>query len=206
MSAIVENPESYFKQFVPDRDSLLLKMEEEARQEAIPIVGPVVGELLLILARSTAARTILELGTATGYSAIYLARACKDVRGRVVTLEQDPVMAERALKNFRAAGLEKCIEIRVGDALQEISKMKTAFDLIFMDIEKKDYATALPYCQKLIKKGGLLVVDNVAFKDADDFNRALASQAAWRPVSLFSFLPFHSPENDALCIALRQGE
>ena len=205
MSAIIENPETYFRQFVPDRDPLLLKMEEEARQESIPIVGPVVGELLLILARSSAARTILELGTATGYSAIFLARACTDVRGRVVTLEQDPDMADRALKNFRAAGLEKCIEIRVGDALQEISKMKTAFDFIFMDIEKKDYARALPFCQKLIKKGGLLVADNVAFKDADDFNRALAGGTVWRSVSLFSFLPLHSPENDGLCIAQRQG-
>jgi len=51
--------------------------------------------------------------------------------------------------------------------------------------------------------GGLLVADNVGFKDADAFNRAKSGNLAWRSVSLFSFLPFHSPENDALCLALR---
>ena len=56
MSAIVENPESYFRQFVPDRGLLLLELEEEAQRKSIPIVGPVVGELLFILARATAAK------------------------------------------------------------------------------------------------------------------------------------------------------
>jgi predicted O-methyltransferase YrrM len=204
MSAIVENPEGYFRQFVPDRDPLLLELEEEAQRKTIPIVGPVVGELLFILARATAAKTILELGTASGYSAIFLARACKNVNGRVITLEQDRAMAEKALKNFKTAGLEKHIEIRICDALQEISKMTTTFDFIFMDIEKEDYTRALPHCQKLLKKGGLLVVDNVGFKDADGFNQAIAHQPEWRTISLFSFLPLHSPENDGICLALRQ--
>ena len=204
MSAIVENPEAYFRQFVPDRDPLLLELEEEAQRKTIPIVGPVVGELLFILARATAAKTILELGTASGYSAIFLARACKNVNGRVITLEQDRAMAEKALKNFKTAGLEKHIEIRICDALQEISKMTTTFDFIFMDIEKEDYTRALPHCQKLLKKGGLLVVDNVGFKDADGFNQAIAHQPKWRTISLFSFLPLHSPENDGICLALRQ--
>lgn len=205
MSAIVENPDRYFRQLVPDRDPLLLELEEDAQRKSIPIVGPVVGELLYILARATAAKTILELGTASGYSAIYLARACKHFNGRVITLEQDPAMAEKALKNFKAAGLESHIEIRICDALQEISKMTRPFDFIFMDIEKEDYGRALPYCQKLLRKDGLLVVDNVGFKDADEFNQAIAHHPEWRTVSLFSFLPFHSPENDGICLALRQG-
>jgi predicted O-methyltransferase YrrM len=206
MSAIVENPESYFRRFVPHRDPLLLELEEDAQRESIPIVGPVVGELLYILARATAAKTILELGTASGYSTIFLARACKNLNGRVITLENEPAMAEKALKNFKTAGLAKHIEIRICDALQEISKMTTAFDLIFMDIEKKDYTRALPHCQKLLKKGGLLVADNVGFKDADEFNQIIAQHRQWRMVSLFSFLPLHSPENDGICLALRQGD
>jgi predicted O-methyltransferase YrrM len=167
-------------------------------------VGPVVGEFLFILASATAAKTILELGTASGYSAIFLARACQNLNGRVITLEREPSMAEKALKNFKAAGLQKHIEIRICDALQEISKMTTPFDFIFMDIEKEDYGHALPHCQKLLKKGGLLVVDNVGFKDADEFNHAIAHHPEWRMVSLFSFLPLHSPENDGICLALRQ--
>jgi len=205
MSAIVENPDNYFRKLVPDRDPLLLEMEEDAQRNSIPIVGPVVGELLYVLACATAAKTILELGTASGYSTIYLARACKHLNGRVITLEQDPTMAEKALKNFKTAGLESHVEIRICDALQEISKMKSPFDVIFMDIEKEDYRRALPDCQRLLKRNGLLVVDNVGFKDADEFNRAIAHHPAWRIVSLFSFLPFHSPENDGICLALRQA-
>lgn len=206
MSAIVKHPERYFRQFVPSRDPLLVKLEKDAQRNSIPIVGPVVGELLYILARATAAKNILELGTASGYSAIFLASACKNLNGRVITLEQDPAMAEKALENFKTAGLEQLIEIRICDALQEISEMTASFDFIFMDIEKKDYTRALPHCQKLLKKGGLLVADNVGFKDADEFNQVIAHHPAWRMVSLFSFLPLHSPENDGICLALRQGE
>lgn len=204
MSAVVDNPEAYFAQFVPERSTLLKNLEEEARRDAIPIVGPVVGEFLFILARTSGAKRILELGTATGYSAIFLASACADIGGVVVTLEQDAVMAEKARKNFQTAGLQKHIDLRVSDALQELTRLDTVFDLIFMDIEKKDYLTALPHLQKRLKKDGLLVVDNVGFKDADGFNRALVGQPGWRSISLFSYLPYHSPEYDGLCLAIRQ--
>ena len=90
----------------------------EAQAEGIPIVGPVVGELLFILARTTGAANILELGTATGYSALHLARGCQPAGGRVVTLEWDEAMAARARANFARAGLAQQIEVRVGDALQ----------------------------------------------------------------------------------------
>jgi predicted O-methyltransferase YrrM len=73
-----------------------------------------------------------------------------------------------------------------------------------MDIEKKDYQLALPHFQSCLRKGGLLVADNVAFKDADGFNRAIAGQPDWRSVSLFSYLPHHSPEYDGICLAIRK--
>jgi predicted O-methyltransferase YrrM len=204
MSAIVDNPEAYFTQFVPERSALLKEMEKEARRDAIPIVGPVVGELLYLLARVSRAKRILELGTATGYSAIFLAHACNDVAGRVVTLEQDAAMAEKAHHNFEKAGLQHRIELRICDALQELAALDTIFDLVFMDIEKGDYLHALPYFRNCIKTGGLLVVDNVGFKGADGFNRAIVEQADWRSVSLFSYLPHHSPEYDGICLAIRQ--
>ncbi len=203
MSAIVDNPEAYFKQFVADRNTLMLKLEEEAGRDGIPIVGPLVGELLFILTRATGAKRILELGTATGYSTIFLARGCASVNGRVITLEQDAAMAAKAIKNFETAGLHKFIELRICDALQEISALDAVFDLIFMDIEKEDYIRALPHFQVLLKSGGLLVVDNVGFKGADGFNRAIAANPEWRSVSLFSYLPDHTPEHDGICLAIR---
>jgi predicted O-methyltransferase YrrM len=204
MSNTVANPEKYFRQFIPDRDSLWIELEAEAQHEKIPIVGPVVGELLFILARTSQSKKILELGTATGYSAIYLAKACEMFKGKVVTLENDRDMAARARQNIQKAGLEDSVEIRVGDALAEIAKSDEIFDFIFMDIEKEDYIRALSDCQRLLKRGGLLVADNVGFKDADEFSQSISTNPEWRPVSFFAYLPLHSPENDGLCIALRQ--
>jgi caffeoyl-CoA O-methyltransferase len=203
MSDLVENPERYFRRFVPERSPLLKGLEAEARGEDIPIVGPVVGELLFILARIVGAGKILELGTATGYSAIFLAGAFQTPQGRLTTLESDPEMAERARENFRRAGLDSQIDIRVGDAFEEMEKIAPPFDMIFMDIDKEDYGGALPHCRRLLRKGGLLVADNVGFKEADPFNRLIFKSLEWKSVSLLSFLPFHSPEKDGLCLALR---
>jgi len=203
MSMMIPNLEGYFREFVPTRDATLLALEEEARQQEIPIIGPVVGELLYVLALASQARQILELGTATGYSAIYLARACEVSEGRVVTLERDESMARRAQANFQEAGVEHRIETIVGDAIQEMAKMSGPFDFIFMDIDKENYFHALPYCQKLLRSGGLLVADNVGFQGADNFNQAVADHPEWRPVHLLCLLPLHSPEQDGLCLALR---
>ena len=204
MSKIVDQPENYFSELIPARDELLLSLESEAGRENIPIVGPMVGELLFILASAIKAQNILEIGTATGYSAIYLARGCESADGRVVTLEFDSSRAASARQNFEKAGLGKRVEVREGDALKTLNELDDEFDLIFIDIEKKDYARALADCRRLLRKGGLLVADNVAFEDADEFNRTISNHPDWRSVSLFSYLPLHSPENDALCIAIRQ--
>ena len=203
MSKMINKPEEYFQELIPERDELLMELEAEAEEENIPIVGPVVGELLYILAGAVGAANILEIGTATGYSAIYLARGCAPIDGRVVTLEKNGTMAERARQNFQKAGLGDRVEVRVADALETLKQLDDVFDLIFIDIEKKDYIKALPDCRRLLRKGGLLVADNVAFTDADAFNRGIAANPDWRSVSLLSYLPMHSPEKDALCIALR---
>ena len=105
--------------------------------------------------------------------------------------------------NFKKAGLEDRIEIRLGDALKTLEDLDGPFDLVFLDIEKKDYIRALPHCETLLRKGGLLLADNVAFKGSEDFNRALYERPGWRAVHLYSFLPHHSPDMDGLCLALR---
>lgn len=203
MSNLISDAENYFRTKLPPRDPLLLEMEEEASKKAIPIVGPVVGELLFILARVSQAERILELGTATGYSAIHLARGAEPRNGRVITLERDKPTAARAEDYFKRAGLEERVKVRVGDALKSMEIMEGAFDMIFLDFEKKNYAAALPHCTRLLRSGGVLVADNVAFVDADPFNTAVFDQPEWRAVELLSLLPLHSPETDGLCIALR---
>lgn len=202
-SEMIPEPETYFKQYIPLRDDLLLEMEQEAVKEQIPIIGPVVGELLYILARSMQAKHILELGTATGYSTIFLARACDATGGYVTTIEYSKELVDRARLNFRKAGLDHRIRIRTGDARDELKLLKGPFDMIFLDIDKIFYVSVLPLCSRLLKSGGLLIADNVGFVDSKEFNTSIYNNPEWRSIHLFSFLPNHSPEHDGLCFALR---
>lgn len=202
MSTMQPDMENYFRGFVPRRDPLLLELEREAQAEGIPIVGPVVGELLSILAQVTGATNLLELGTATGYSALHLARGCQPA-GRIVSLEWDEATAARARANFARAGLSGQIEVRVGDALELMAAMTGPVDFIFMDLDKESYLPALPHCRRLLKLGGLLVTDNVGFAGAAAFNREIFASEDWRTVHLLSFLPCHSPEHDGLSLAVR---
>ena len=130
MTGMISDPETYFRGLVPPRDDLLLELEQEAARESIPIVGPVVGQLLFILARATGAARILELGTATGYSGIFLGRAGAKNQGRVVTLEHDEALAARARANLARAGLSEVVEVRVGEALKLMAEMSGPFDLV----------------------------------------------------------------------------
>ena len=202
MSEMIPNPEDHFRQLIPRRHDLFMRMEEEAAQEDIPIVGPVVGELLYILVRAFKARRVLELGTATGYSALYMGFAM-DADGRLTSLESDPVLADRARVNIDQAGLNERVTVITGDAISIVAGMAGYFDVIFLDIEKADYLKVLSHCRRLVHTGGIMVADNVGFADAESFNQALYSDPGWKAVNLFSFLPEHSPEHDGLAIALR---
>jgi len=206
MCAMIPDMENYFRGFIPPRDQLLLELEKKAEEENIPIVGPVVGELLYILARSANAGAILELGTAIGYSTIYFARALAAPGGRVTTLEISEAMARRARANFARAGLAQRIEVQVGDALTSMASLTGPVDLIFLDIDKESYLKTLPHCHRLLKTGGLLIADNVGFLGAEDFNREIFTRRQeWRTVHLLCSLPHHSPEKDGLSLALKVG-
>jgi predicted O-methyltransferase YrrM len=204
MSKMIPEPETYFRSLLADRDPVLTRLEEEARAEDIPIVGPAIGTLLYVLARFSGADRVLEFGAASGYSAIWLARGCRSDDSRVVTLEKNPAMAERARQNCDLAGVGARVEIRTGDALAIAATLTGPFDLIFLDIEKKDYVRALDDCRRLLRPGGLLAADNIAFSDADPFNRAVRRDDAWQAVSLYAFMPDHSPEHDGISLSVRQ--
>jgi caffeoyl-CoA O-methyltransferase len=203
MEKMIEDPEGYFREYIPPRDALLMELEKEAERETIKIVGPVMGEFLYILVQGVKAARILELGTATAYSTIYLAGACQSPGGRLITIEHDPALAERARRNLGRAGLKTCVEVRVGEAFEVMAALDELFDFIFLDIDKEGYKTVLPHCARLLKVGGLLIADNVAFTASRDFNQAIFQSNQWRVVHLLSFLPGHSPEKDAWTLALR---
>jgi caffeoyl-CoA O-methyltransferase len=203
MCAMIPDLEAHFREFIPSRDGLLRTLEVEAEGEHIPIIGPLVGELLFILARVTQARRILELGTATGYSAIYLARGAEMQNGQVISLEVDGAMAARARGNLTRAGVGDRVEVREGEALLLMEDIPGPFDLVFLDIDKESYLPALSHCQRLLRVGGLLVTDNVGFTGAQDFNREIFRRPEWRVAPLLCFLPAHSPERDGISLAVK---
>ncbi len=156
----VEAIAGYLEGLLPERDPLLTRLEAEARKENIPIVGPRVGGILQILASVSGAKRILELGTAVGYSAIWLARGMGE-GGSLTTVEANEATAERARRNVAEANLSDVIEVRLGQALSLLPKMDGPLDLIFNDIDKESYPPVIPWAKKLLRPGGLLVTDNV---------------------------------------------
>jgi caffeoyl-CoA O-methyltransferase len=127
-------------------------------------VAPNQGKLLHILALATGARSILEIGTLAGYSAIWLARALP-AGGKLITLEADPKHAAVARANIARAGLAEMVEVRVGKALETLPQLASEghgpFDLVFIDADKPNTTAYFAWALKLTRRGSLIVADNV---------------------------------------------
>jgi predicted O-methyltransferase YrrM len=126
----------------------------------LPLVDAEVGALLRVLATSISATRILEIGTAIGYSGIWLARALP-AGGMLVTMEFDEERAREARDNFAKAGVSDRVSVVTGDAQLKIAKVSGPFDLIFQDGDKKLYTPLLDRLVGLLRPGGLLITDNV---------------------------------------------
>lgn len=127
-------------------------------------VTPNQGKLLHLLARLQGARRILEIGTLGGYSTIWLARALPE-DGRLVTIEAEPRYAEVARANIARAGLTARVDLRIGRALETLPQIAAegggAFDLTFIDADKKSIPEYFRFARKLSRPGSLIIVDNV---------------------------------------------
>jgi caffeoyl-CoA O-methyltransferase len=152
--------EDYLYDMLPPRDEVLTEMENYAAKNDVAIVGPAVARVLYQLAVISGAKKIFEMGSAIGYSTIWWARAVGD-GGRVIYTDGDPKRAEKARGYFERAGVSQHITVRVGDALEILSEEKTAYDIIFNDVDKTDYPRVFRLALPRLKKGGLFITDNV---------------------------------------------
>ena len=143
-----------------DAHPRLKQIADEGRAEGLPLVFPDTGALLHSLARSCGARRILEIGTAIGYSTLWLATALP-ADGMLITMEYDAARADRARDHFAEAGCADRVSVMVGDASRLLHKVAGPFDLIFQDSDKKLYEPMLDRLVGVLRPGGLLVVDNV---------------------------------------------
>jgi predicted O-methyltransferase YrrM len=141
-------------------DPVLREIARDGAGQGLPLVDAEVGALLRVLAASIGAARILEIGTAIGYSGVWLAGALPE-GGLLLTMEVDQARAEAARANFARAGFASRASVIVGDAQRMLAKVSGPFDLIFQDGDKLQYGPMLDRLVGLLRPGGLLVTDNV---------------------------------------------
>ncbi|KIN14797.1 O-methyltransferase [Vreelandella titanicae] len=136
------------------------------------------GEFLSVLVQATDAQRVLEIGTSNGYSTLWLAQAVQKIGGHVTTVELSEFKLEMAARNFERSGLSKVITQQRGEAGGLLESLDDAcFDLLFLDSKRSDYVNWWPNIQRVLRKGGLLVVDN-ATSHADEMADFMALVSA----------------------------
>jgi predicted O-methyltransferase YrrM len=125
------------------------------------------GRFLRVLVSTHRAKSILEIGAASGYSGIWLGLGARETGGRVVAIEYDPQRAREAAENVRRAGVTDVVRVVHGDAFAEIPKLPGTFDLVFLDAWKPDYKKFFDMVYPRLNAGGVFVAHNVVNKKSE---------------------------------------
>ncbi len=150
----------YLEELWPPADAVLARVEREAESHGIPSVGPGVGRLLEQLARFVGARRVIELGSGVGYSGAWIARGMQ-LDGEIHLTDDTPEFVEAARENMRELGFADMATVHLGDALEVFQRLQGEFDIVFTDCGKQDYPRAFELARPRVRRGGLLVADNV---------------------------------------------
>lgn len=156
--------EQYLGELLPEREELFKEMESQSLRETIPAVTPPVGNFLAFLVSTSQAFRILEIGTAIGYSTLWLAQGLEGREGQITTIDLNMDRAKRAIEYFKRAGIGEKVEVLFGDARKIVPTLEGDFDFIFVDAAKGEYLDYLNLVLPRIAPGGMLVVDNVLFR------------------------------------------
>lgn len=186
---------SYLEALVPARHPELESMEQWAREQSFPIVGPASGNLCYLVARLIGARQVYELGSGYGYSTAWFCRAVRENGGGTVHhVVWDEELSQRARGHLAALGYADLVRYHVGEAVQALTaEADASFDLIFNDIDKDGYPAALPVIAAKLRPGGVLIIDNMLLRgrifDAEasgadldgvrEFTRMITADDAW---------------------------
>jgi len=206
---MIVNPaiEQYIADLLPARDPILAEMEAYALANKVPIVGPGCATLLAQLVAITNAKRIFELGSAIGYSTLWIARAAGP-DPEIHYSDGDPANAARAKGYFERAGVADRITIHTGDALSALAATPGEFDFIFNDVDKEGYPDVLDAVPARLRSGALFVTDNTLWharilnpdqdettQAVDTFNRRLFAHP--------SFTAGMIPLRDGMSVAIR---
>lgn len=159
---MIVNPpiEEYLKQLLPERDPILEEMESFGYSINFPILGPLVGTVLLQIATAIGAKRVLELGSGFGYSAYWFSLGLPE-DGKIYCTDLSVKNKEKAENYFQRAGLQNKLQFLVGDALEIMANLEGEFDIILNDIQKTKYPDVFEPAVKKLRPGGIMVSDNV---------------------------------------------
>ncbi|WP_073508112.1 O-methyltransferase [Streptobacillus notomytis] len=140
------------------------KLEKIALENRIPIITREVLKYMVFLAENIKAKNILEIGTATGFSGIFLAEICKKNNGKLTTIEIDQERYLKANENFKEFKLSEYINNIHDDAMNVLPNMTEKFDFIFIDASKSKYEDFYNHSYSLLREGGIIFIDNIMFR------------------------------------------
>ncbi len=203
-----EKVESYLSDLIHSSDPVLLELEKDASKRHVPIIGPQVARTISILLKPARPERALEIGTATGYSGICIARALQGKGKKLTTIETDPNRVKEARRNFQKASVSDYVEILEGDAREIVpyfvNKNKGKFDVVFLDVgDKTLYVELFKYCISALRVGGFLIADNTLWNGAVAVEKDTSPETS--AIRKFNQLVFSDKRLDAAIIPLRDG-
>ena len=200
---IQEDVEEYLYGLIPKSQGVITEMEEYADKNRVPIIGPAVARLMTLLVQVSGAKRIFEMGSAIGYSTIWLAQAA-GTKAKVFYTDGNPENARRAQEYFKRAGVAKRIQVQVGNALDLVKKTPGKFDFIFNDVDKHQYPDAMRAALPKLRRGGLFVTDNTLW-NGRAARPAAPDEANTKGIQEFNRLVYASKELFPVLIPLRDG-
>jgi len=163
LTLLLAIPYTALAQNVPPHVDAILKQIRAADKDQLA-VSEEDGRFLRLLVVTRGAKRALEIGAASGYSAIWMGLGMRETGGKLVTIEYDKVRAAQAAANIKKAGLSDVVQVVSGDAFAEIPKVAGTFDFVFCDAWKRDYQKFFSMVFPRMDKGGLFLGHNVINK------------------------------------------
>lgn len=153
----------YLNELYPESEGMIYELEKQAQINHVPIIPIGVKSLVCTILSIIRPERVLEIGTAIGYSAVLMSQFLQN-DGQITTIERNPIMIDRAKRNFQKFNLSSSIHLLEGDAEKILPQLHNHYDVIFMDAAKGQYKFFLEQAYRLLKNGGVLIADNVLQK------------------------------------------
>ena len=198
VALILTLPTVSFAQNVPPHVDAMLKQIKAADRDLLA-VSEEDGRFLRLLVVTRGAKHALEIGAASGYSAIWMGLGMRETGGKLVTIEYDKARAAQAAANIKKAGLTDVVQVISGDAFAEIPKVSGTFDFVFCDAWKRDYQKFFSMIFPRMDKGGLFLGHNVLNKrdEMEDFLKTIHTS----PSVLTSIV---APSGEGMSVTLKR--